>query len=72
MSLLLNPAVHAICIRPVLGRVAAPRTITAVDRRGTVVFNKYVQPNAVSEQAAIAVHGIPTVMPVSVDQRVRS
>ncbi|WP_329528568.1 3'-5' exonuclease [Streptomyces sp. NBC_01462] len=32
--------------------------IAAVDRRGGVVFNEYVQPNAVIEQAAVAVHGI--------------
>jgi DNA polymerase-3 subunit epsilon len=32
--------------------------IAAVDRSGTVVFNEYVQPNAVIEPAAIAVHGI--------------
>jgi DNA polymerase-3 subunit epsilon len=32
--------------------------IAAVDRRGTVVFNEYVQPNAVLEPAAVAVHGI--------------
>jgi DNA polymerase-3 subunit epsilon len=31
---------------------------SAVDRAGTVVFNEYVQPNAVIEPAAIAVHGI--------------
>ncbi|MFG2425697.1 exonuclease domain-containing protein [Streptomyces sp. NPDC048448] len=32
--------------------------IAAVDRRGGVAFNEYVQPNAVIEQAAVAVHGI--------------
>lgn len=32
--------------------------IAAVDRHGAVVFNEYVQPNAVLEPAAIAVHGI--------------
>ncbi|MFJ2110753.1 3'-5' exonuclease [Streptomyces sp. NPDC087850] len=32
--------------------------IAAVDRRGSVVFNEYVQPDAVIEPAAIAVHKI--------------
>jgi DNA polymerase III epsilon subunit-like protein len=32
--------------------------IAAVDRRGTVVFNEYVQPNAPLEPAAVVVHGI--------------
>lgn len=32
--------------------------IAAVDHRGGVVFNEYVQPEAVIEPAAIAVHGI--------------
>ncbi|WP_432020154.1 3'-5' exonuclease [Streptomyces sp. 1222.5] len=32
--------------------------IAAVDRRGSVVFNEYVQPNAALEPAAVAVHGI--------------
>lgn len=32
--------------------------IAAVDRAGTVVFNKYVRPNAAIEPAAVAVHGI--------------
>jgi DNA polymerase-3 subunit epsilon len=32
--------------------------IAAVDRHGTVVFNEYVQPNALIEPEAIAVHGI--------------
>ncbi|MFE1775545.1 3'-5' exonuclease [Streptomyces sp. NPDC059008] len=32
--------------------------VAAVDRRGTVVFNEYVQPNAPLEPAAVAVHGI--------------
>ncbi|MEU1458652.1 3'-5' exonuclease [Streptomyces avermitilis] len=32
--------------------------IAAVDRRGTVVFNEYMQPKAVLEPAAVAVHDI--------------
>jgi DNA polymerase-3 subunit epsilon len=32
--------------------------IAAVDRRGTLVFNEYVQPNAVIDPAALVVHGI--------------
>lgn len=32
--------------------------IAAVDRRGGVIFNEYVQPNAVIASAAVAVHGI--------------
>ncbi|WP_159025219.1 3'-5' exonuclease [Streptomyces sp. MUSC 125] len=32
--------------------------IAAVDRRGAVVLNEYVQPDAVIEKAAVAVHGI--------------
>lgn len=32
--------------------------IAAVDRRGVVVFNEYVQPDAIIEPEAIAVHGI--------------
>ncbi|MEU3278852.1 3'-5' exonuclease [Streptomyces antibioticus] len=32
--------------------------IAAVDRTGTLVFNEYVQPHAVIEPGAVAVHGI--------------
>ncbi|WP_275562765.1 3'-5' exonuclease [Streptomyces sp. 5-6(2022)] len=32
--------------------------IAAVDRHGGVIFNEYVQPNAVLEPEAIAVHGV--------------
>ncbi|MEV7004571.1 3'-5' exonuclease [Streptomyces sp. NPDC093982] len=33
--------------------------IAAVDRRGNLVFNEYVQPNAVIDPAALVMHGIP-------------
>ncbi|MFJ6438700.1 hypothetical protein [Streptomyces sp. NPDC091416] len=56
--LLADETLLAVNVEPTELENAYAVQIAAVNRRGTVVFNEYVQPNAVLEPAAVAVHGI--------------